>query len=105
MQALPHEQPVSEPQARPRLVFFYSAQSGRCRRVEGFIAQVLQRRANHDTFDLVRVSVDRRPDLVEKFRVEQVPTICVVEGRKLRKTIATPRGCRDLERELEAWLR
>jgi thioredoxin-like negative regulator of GroEL len=102
--SLPQQQPVTPPQDRPRLVFFYSPLSGRCRRVEGFIAQVLQRRRNHDTFDLVRVSIDRRPDLAEKFRVEQVPTICVVEGRKLRRTIVAPRGCRELERELEPWL-
>jgi hypothetical protein len=50
------------------------------------------------------VSVDRRPDLAEKFRIEEVPTICVVEGRKLRRTIVAPRGCRELERELEPWL-
>lgn len=73
--------------------------------MEGFIAQVLQRRRNHDTFDLVRVSVDRRPDLAGKFRVEHVPTICVVEGRRLRSRIVAPRGCRDLERALEPWLR
>jgi hypothetical protein len=66
---------------------------------------VLQRRRNHDTFDLVRVSVDRRPDLAEKFRIDEVPTICVVEGRKLRRRIVAPRGCRELERELEPWLR
>jgi len=66
---------------------------------------VLQRRRNHDTFDLVRVSVDRRPDLAEKFGIEQVPTICVVEDRKLRRRIVAPRGCRELERELEPWLR
>ena len=102
MDAAPHAQPV--PEARPKLVFFYSPQSGRCRRVEGFIAQVLQRRQNHETFDLVRVSVEHRPDLADKFRIETVPTICVVEGRKLRKTIAAPRGCRQLERELEPWL-
>jgi thioredoxin-like negative regulator of GroEL len=89
---------------RPRLVFFYSPLSGRCRRVEGFIAQVLQRRRNHETFELVRVPIDRRPDLAEKFGIEQVPTICVVEGRRLRRTIVAPRGCRDLERELEPWL-
>jgi thioredoxin-like negative regulator of GroEL len=89
---------------RPRLVFFYSPLSGRCRRVEGFIAQVLQRRRNHDTFELVRVSVDKRPDLAEKFLIEQVPTICVVEGRKLLRTIVAPRGCLDLERALEPWL-
>jgi hypothetical protein len=73
--------------------------------VEGFIAQVLQRRRNHDTFELVRVPVDRRPDLAEKFGVEQVPTICVVDGRRMRRRIVAPRGCRELERELEPWLR
>ena len=73
--------------------------------MEGFIAQVLQRRRNHDTFELVRVPVDRRPDLAEKFGVEQVPTICVVDGRRMRRRIVAPRGCRELERELEPWLR
>jgi hypothetical protein len=100
----PQSQPDAPPKVRPRLVFFYSPLSGRCRRVEGFIAQVLQRRKNHDTFELVRVSVDRRPDLAEKFRVEELPTICVVDGRKLKRRIVAPRGCRELEQELEPWL-
>ena len=98
-------QPVPQPEERPRLVLFYSPLSGRCRRVEGFIAQVLQRRQNHETFDLVRVSVERRPDLAEKFRIEEVPTICVVDGRKLKRRIAAPHGCRELEQELEPWLK
>jgi thioredoxin-like negative regulator of GroEL len=93
------------PEEKPRLLFFYSPRSGRCRRAEGFIAQVLQRRRNHDTFDLVRVSVERHPDLAEKFRIDQVPTICVVENRRLHRTIVCPRGCRELEHELEPWLR
>jgi thioredoxin-like negative regulator of GroEL len=103
--ATPQAHDAPQPERRPRLVFFYSPLSGRCRRVEGFIAQVLQRRRNHETFELVRVAVDRRPDLAAKFGVEQVPTICVVDGRKLRRTIVGPRGCRELERELEPWLR
>jgi thioredoxin-like negative regulator of GroEL len=97
--------PYVEPVTRPRLVLFHSPLSGRCRRVEGFIAQVLQRRRNHDTFDVVRVSVDERPDLAQKFRVDEVPTICVVDSAKLRLRIVAPRGCRDLERQLEPWLR
>ena len=105
MSAVPQPRPETEAWQRPRLVFFYSPLSGRCRRVEGFIAQVLQRRRNHETFDLVRVSVDRRPDLAKKFRIEQVPTICVVENRKLQRRIVAPRGCRELEDELEPWLR
>ena len=105
MASVPQTHPVPQSGEKPRLVFFYSPLSGRCRRVEGFIAQVLQRRRNHETFDLVRVSVDRRPDLAEKFHVEEVPTICVVQGRKLRRTIVAPHGCRELEQELHQWLR
>jgi thioredoxin-like negative regulator of GroEL len=103
--SVPQPELVAPPDDKPRLVFFYSPLSGRCRRVEGFIAQVLQRRRNHDTFELVRVSVERRPDLAEKFHVEQVPTICVVQHRKMLRRIIAPSGCRDLERELEPWLR
>jgi thioredoxin-like negative regulator of GroEL len=102
MNAVLHEQSYSE--CKPKLVFFYAESSGRCRRVEGFLAQVLQRRQNHDSFEVLRVSVDRRPDLAEKFRVERVPTICVVEGHKLRRRIVSPRGCKELVRELQPWL-
>src|SRR5690349_22471096 len=105
LQPQPEQQPAARPEEKPLLVFFYSPLSGRCRRVEGFIAQVLQRRRNHDTFELVRVSVDRRPDLAEKFRIDEVPTVCLVEGRKLKRRIPAPRGCRELERELEPWLK
>jgi len=90
---------------RPRLVFFYSPVSGRCRRAEGFLAQVLQRRHNHDTFDMHRVSVDARPDLAERYRVDTTPTIVVVEGRRIKRRIVAPSGCRELEAELAPWLR
>jgi len=99
---VPLEQPAT---SRPKLVFFHSPHSGRCRRVEGFIAQVLQRRQNHDSFALVHVSVDDRPDLAERFRIDEVPTLVVVEGRKLVKRITAPRGCRQLEQSLSRWLR
>jgi thioredoxin 1 len=89
----------------PRLVFFYSPTSGRCRRVEGFLAQVLQRRRNHDSFRLVRVSVDERPDLAERFGIEKVPTLCVVEDGRLTKRIPDPQGPGLLQQELSRWLR
>ena len=53
---------------QPRLVFFHSALSGNCRRVEGFLAQVLQRRRNHGTFNVVWVAEEERPDLLERFK-------------------------------------
>ena len=55
---------------QPRLVFFYSSLSGHCRRVEGFLAQVLQRRRNHATFDVVLVAEEERPDLLERFKID-----------------------------------
>jgi CheY-like chemotaxis protein len=97
--------PPPGPAPKPKLVFFYSERSGRSRRVEGFLAQVLQRRRNHETFELVRVSVERHPELAERFAVTELPTICIVEGRRLRKRIIDPRGGRQLEAELAEWLR
>ncbi len=89
---------------RPGLVFFHSALSGNCRRVEGFLAQVLQRRRNHGTFKLYRVNSDDRPDLVERFAVAQVPTLFVVEGKRVRARLERPRGCREIETFLAPWL-
>ena len=90
---------------KPGLVFFHSAISGQCRRTEGFLAQVLQRRRNHETFKLYRVAQEERPDLVERFGIETLPTLCIVEGKTVRAKLEQPRGCRDIERFLAPWLR
>jgi hypothetical protein len=90
---------------RPRLLFFHSETSGRCRRVEGYLSQVLQRRHNHDTFRVQRVSVDERPDLTERLRIEKLPTLCVAEGNRIVTRVVAPGGCADLERALLPWLR
>jgi thioredoxin-like negative regulator of GroEL len=90
--------------SKPGLVFFHSAVSGSCRRVEGYLAQVLQRRRNHGTFKLYRVAQEERPDLVERFEVEQLPTLVVVEGKHVRGRLERPRGCRDIEEFLAPWL-
>ena len=50
---------------KPGLVYFHSSRSGKCRRIEGYIAQVLQHRRNHDTFKYYAVAQEeiacRRP--------------------------------------------
>jgi thioredoxin-like negative regulator of GroEL len=90
---------------KPRLVFFHSALSGHCRRVEGFLAQVLQRRRNHETFRLYKVAEEERPDLLERFAVSTLPTLVVVEGKVVQARLEGPRGCREIERFLARWLR
>jgi thioredoxin-like negative regulator of GroEL len=89
---------------QPRLVFFHSSLSGNCRRVEGFLAQVLQRRQNHGTFKLLRVAEEERPDLMERFHVQTLPTLVVVEGKSVSGRLVRPRGCRDIESFLSPWL-
>ena len=88
----------------PRLVFFHSALSGNCRRVEGFLAQVLQRRRNHGTFNVVRLAEEERPDLLERFKIETVPTLVVVEHKAVKARLERPRGCREIEGFLAPWL-
>jgi thioredoxin-like negative regulator of GroEL len=66
---------------------------------------VLQRRHNHESFDVLKVDVDEHADLAERFRVEDVPTIVVVEEKRVRCRLASPRGCREIEQLLRPWLR
>jgi thioredoxin-like negative regulator of GroEL len=89
---------------KPGLVFIHRSSSGRCRRVEGFLAQVLQRRANHDTFRMYRVDADANPDLVNRWEVETVPTLLVVEQKQIKARLKEPRGCREIEAFLRPWL-
>src|SRR5213592_3215468 len=97
MGSAPASAATRAPSRKPRLVFFTSSVSGRCRRVEGFLAQVLQRRHNHGTFRLYRVDETERPDLAERFGV--------VEGHTVHARLVRPRGCREIEAFLAPWLR
>lgn len=89
---------------RPTLRFFYSPTSGPSRRVEAFLAQVLQRRQNHRTFALQRVNCDKHPELVERYAVTQMPTLIVIEGRRVLGRLEGSCGCREIENLLEPWL-
>jgi len=90
---------------RLKLAFVYSDKSGVSRRVEGFLAQVLQRRRNHDTFQLLRVDAERRPDLVERLRVTELPTLLLIEEKRVRGRLVKPSGCRAISEFLSPWLK
>ncbi len=96
---------VTETLARPTLILFTSTREGRSRRAEGFLAQVLQRRRNHETFSIRYVAREERPDLLAKFRVDQTPTIVVVEEKRVRGRLSQPRGCEEIQTFLAPWLR
>jgi thioredoxin-like negative regulator of GroEL len=90
---------------KPILLFFFSETSGRCRRAEGFLAQVLQRRKNHDTFRVHRIAMSTRPDLAQRFRVDTAPTLLVIDGKAVRGKLVEPRGCEEIQAFLAPWLR
>jgi thioredoxin-like negative regulator of GroEL len=91
--------------SKPTLVFFYTPTSGGSRRADGFLAQVLQRRRNHDTFTLQRVNYEARPELAARLGVESAPAIVVIEQRRVRARLERPRGCADLQAALAPWLK
>jgi hypothetical protein len=91
--------------ARPKLLFVYSKTSGRSRRAEGFLAQVLQRRGNHETFRLIRVCAETHPQLVEQLQVKESPALLVIERRRVRARIVGAVGPREIKSVLEPWLK
>jgi thioredoxin-like negative regulator of GroEL len=95
---------ASSGRAKPGLVFFHSSTSGKCRRIEGYIAQVLQRRRNHGTFKYYAVEQTTRPDLVERFGVTELPTLVVLEDKNVAARLEVPRGCKEIETFLTPWL-
>ena len=92
-------------QARPTLLFFCSPTCGSSRRVEGFLAQVLQRRRNHETFIIRRIDYDANAGLAARLGVKQPPAIVVVEAKRLRARLDRPRGCADINATLAPWLK
>ena len=86
---------------RPTLCFFYLPTSGPSRRVEAFLAQVLQRRQNHRAFSVQRVDCDEHPELVGRFAIKHVPTLIVIENRKVSGRLEGSCGCRQIEKLLE----
>jgi hypothetical protein len=90
---------------KPTLRFFYSPRSGPSRRVEAFLAQVLQRGHNHETFALQRVNCDDHPELAKRSEVTELPTLIVIDRRRVRARLEGSCGRGQIERLLEPWLR
>lgn len=91
--------------ARPQLLFFFDPTDGRARRVEAYIAQVLQRRQNHDAVRVRPVDVTRHGGLAERLRVYATPTLLVVEAMTVKARIEQPKSSKAIQELLTPWLR
>ena len=69
------------PEERPLLVFFTSARSGPARRMESLLAHIA--RKERSRLRVSKVDVEDRPDLAERFRVEQVPALALVIEKRV----------------------
>ncbi|HET8607630.1 MAG TPA: thioredoxin family protein [Gaiellaceae bacterium] len=65
---------------RPLLVFFSSRRSGPARRMESLLAHIA--RKERQRLRVTIVDVDERPELAERFRVDSVPTLVLVKGKR-----------------------
>ena len=90
---------------QPLLIFFTSTKNGQCRRAEGYLAQVLQRRRNHETFRVRMIAQEERPDLRERFRIDTTPTLLVVDRKVVKGKLVEPRGCSEIQTFLSPWLK
>jgi thioredoxin-like negative regulator of GroEL len=90
---------------RPQLVVAFSKTSGQSRRLDAFLALVLQRRRNHDSFRLIRLDVGQSPELAKRLGVEKVPTLVVIEHRKIAGRLVEPSDVRAIQAFLKPWLR
>ncbi len=89
---------------QPRLLYFHRRTSGPSRRAESYLAQVLQRGHNHETFAIVRVMADLYPQLAERLGVTNVPTLIVMVGNEVRARLDPPLRPAEIEDVLGPWL-
>jgi thioredoxin-like negative regulator of GroEL len=69
------------PDERPLLVFFTSHRSGPARRMESLLAHIA--RKERDRLRVSKVDVDDRPEVAERFRVRQVPSLALIVERRV----------------------
>ncbi len=65
--------------SRPLLVFFWSERSGPARRMESLLAHIA--RKERGRLRVRQVDADASPEVVERFKVDVVPTLVLVKDK------------------------
>ena len=90
------------PAERPLLVFFTSQRSGPARRMESLLAHIA--RKERGRLHVSKVDVDERPDVAERFRVDQVPSLALVVGQRVVSRLDGRATAPRIESMLEPYL-
>ena len=91
------------PDDRPVLLFFTSRRSGPARRMESLLAHIA--RKERSRLRVSKIDVDERPELAERFRVTQVPSLALVVGKRVVSRIDGRATAPRIESMLEPHLR
>jgi thioredoxin-like negative regulator of GroEL len=86
----------------PMLVFFSSERSGPARRMESLLAHLA--RKERSRLVVKRVDIEQRPDLAQRFRVQEVPTIVLVKDKRVVGRLEGRASAPRIERLLDAHL-
>jgi thioredoxin-like negative regulator of GroEL len=84
------------------LLFFRSERSGPARRMDSLIAHLA--RKERERLRVAVVDVEDRPELAERFRVETVPTLVLVENKKVVQRIEGRASAPAISRMLDSHL-
>jgi thioredoxin 1 len=73
---------------KPVLIDFWAAWCGPCRMVAPIIEEISE---EVKTVKVCKVNVDEQPELAQAFKVMSIPTLAVVKGGKVVKTLVGAR--------------
>lgn len=91
-----------DPDPIPMLVFFTQSTSGPARRMESLLAHVQRKERNR--LRVRRVDADEHPRLLEKFSVEEVPSLVLVVDQRVVDRIDGRANMPQIEQLLERHL-
>lgn len=89
---------VAEQSPVPALIDFWAAWCGPCRMVSPVLDRIARERAGQ--IKLVKVDVDRAPQLSRRFDIQAIPTLMIIDGGKV---LATQTGAAPAE-ALRSWI-
>ena len=90
------------PKECPLLVFFTSQRSGPARRMESLLAHIA--RKERGRLRVSKVDVEDRPDLAERFRVGQAPSLVLVVEQRVVSRLEGRATAPEIESMLEPHL-
>ena len=87
---------------KPLLVFFCSEKSGPARRMESLLAHLA--RNERERLVVKRVDVEQRPELAQRFDIDEVPTLVLVKDKRVVARLAGRASAPKIERMIEPHL-